>query len=823
MMKVKLFLFLCLLIISSSFVFAQTDEKRDSLFNLLKKCNNDTCRCKTYLDIGDIYEHTFPDTAIFYYNKCLEYAREKGLNGKAATAMQYIGIVNYNQGNYSSAIENYLKAIEIFRSTGDREGLTGCYNNIGLVYSDQGLFELAKEQYLKAMKIHLENLSSCADKNCFNDKMGITNNLTNISLIYLHQGNDLKAIDYQLKALRIKEDMLKDCGDESNCISLRNGIARCYNNIGIIHYNQKSMKKAADFYNRALQIYSETKEMYGVSYCYGNFGNLYSDMALMADEENVKDSLMTLSLSYYQKSLDLAKMLNDIGSMSSCYNNLGTVLSDLGRYDDAISSYKKAIELYEITENLEGRAICFWNISDLYINLADSCALSNNQAQQYLKKAVEYGEMAYMLSSQIKTLPVKNGAAFALMKAYKKTGQINKALEFAEIFISTRDSVYNQDHSKSLAELSTKYETEKKDKENQLLRLDRELQNSTIKRQYILSISVSAGLLLMLVLAWVLYKSDKRRKKVNVLLSSQNLEIQQKNEEILTQRDEIASQRDLVTYQKEQIEIIFEELTSSIRYAQKIQHAMLPADNCLSASGLENFIIFKPKNIVSGDFYWVGFQDNLLTIAVADCTGHGVPGAFMSMLGITLLKEIILKEKITQPDEILNRTRKEVVKSLKQDSGNQRDGMDIALCTINLNTLELQFAGANNPRYIVKAEAEAEEVKREENIALASSLALIEVKGDKMPIGIHERMDAFSLHTYQLQKGDCIFMFSDGMADQFGGKDGKKLKYKQLKEILLANSKYPADVQKEKIEKYFMEWKGHLEQVDDVTVLGIIT
>gem|GEM_PF-4447169 len=310
----------------------------------------------------------------------------------------------------------------------------------------------------------------------------------------------------------------------------------------------------------------------------------------------------------------------------------------------------------------------------------------------------------------------------------------------------------------------------------------------------------------------------------NSKLNLQNEEIMAQRDEISSQRDEITAQRDAITQQKDQIEFIHEEQTSSIRYAQRIQQAMLPSLDLIKDAGFDHFLFFKPRDIVSGDFYWAGRQENTIVITVADCTGHGVPGAFMSMLGIAFLKEIVMKEYITQPDVILKKLRKEIVRSLKQnDESTQRDGMDIALCSINLDTLELQFAGANNPFYIVKAEAkaEAEEVKREETLALASSLALFEVKGDKMPIGIHERMDAFSLYTHQLQKGDCIYLFSDGFADQFGGRHGKKLKYKQLKEILLTNSGYPLTLQKEKIEMFFSEWKGSLEQVDDVTLLGI--
>jgi serine phosphatase RsbU (regulator of sigma subunit) len=317
-----------------------------------------------------------------------------------------------------------------------------------------------------------------------------------------------------------------------------------------------------------------------------------------------------------------------------------------------------------------------------------------------------------------------------------------------------------------------------------------------------------------------------------MLLSRQNVEIQQKNEEIMTQRDEIASQRDMVTWQKEEIEVIHEELTSSIRYALTIQQAMLPSTDFLNEAGLSYFTLFKPRDIVSGDFYWATCSSRTIIIAVADCTGHGVPGAFMSMLGITLLNEIIVNEHITQPDIILNRLRADVMIALQQGSGSQRDGMDIALCALNLDTLELQFAGANNPLYIIKpaishwppdsyretvgqggAEANGQQP--------AANSQLIELKGDKMPIGIHDLMDRFTLHTQSLQKNDCIYLFSDGIADQFGGPQNKKFMMKNLKSLFCEISSYSVNDQKDILEKTTIEWKGDNAQVDDITVMGI--
>jgi len=319
-------------------------------------------------------------------------------------------------------------------------------------------------------------------------------------------------------------------------------------------------------------------------------------------------------------------------------------------------------------------------------------------------------------------------------------------------------------------------------------------------------------------------KTLKRRNRIlEKKVEERTYEITQQKEEILAQRDEIEAQRDMVINQKEEITHIHDELTSSIRYAQRIQEAMLPALDVFGNANVDHFLIFRPRDIVSGDFYWAARMDNILIVTVADCTGHGVPGAFMSMLGIAFLKEIVQKEYITQPAIILRRLRKEIVKSLKQkEDPNQKDGMDIALCAINLDTLEMQFAGANNPLYIVGSKQYAAGSESPDCLLPTANCLLTELKGDKMPIGMHARMDNFTLHTYQLQKGDCIYLFSDGIADQFGGENGKKFKYKALKELLTSLSWQPPERQKRMLELNFDEWKGRLEQVDDVTLLGLI-
>ena len=281
-----------------------------------------------------------------------------------------------------------------------------------------------------------------------------------------------------------------------------------------------------------------------------------------------------------------------------------------------------------------------------------------------------------------------------------------------------------------------------------------------------------------------------------------------------------------IRQQKEKIEEIHKEVTDSINYAKRIQTSALPDLKQAQKHLSDIFVLFKPKDVVSGDFYWFAEVENKIVITVADCTGHGVPGAFMSMLGMSLLKEIVVKEYMTQPDIILKRLRKEIIKALGQTgaSGEQKDGMDMSLCTINTETLEMQWAGANNPIYLVTGywslvTGEANQQPE------TSNQKLIELKPDKMPIAIHDRMDKFTLHEMKLNKGDIIYLAGDGYQDQFGGSNGKKFMSKRFKEMLLEISSKPMKEQHDILEKTINDWmfshETKYEQTDDITVMGI--
>jgi serine phosphatase RsbU (regulator of sigma subunit) len=316
-----------------------------------------------------------------------------------------------------------------------------------------------------------------------------------------------------------------------------------------------------------------------------------------------------------------------------------------------------------------------------------------------------------------------------------------------------------------------------------------------------------------------LIEADKLKfQKQLVIQLNENAELHEKvNRELA---DKVKERTLEIEKQKDHIQKINTDITDSINYAKYIQSSILPKADQLELYLGEHFVLYKPKDIVSGDFYWISYIENKTIIAAVDCTGHGVPGAFMSMLGTALLNEIINKEYITHPGVILRRLRKEVINSLQQkgERGEQKDGMDIALCTLDLENMKLQFAGANNPLYLIrKSNLEKVGVLRSE---LTGDDRLYEIKGDLMPIGIHDRMENFTTHEINIYKGDSFYLFTDGFPDQFGGRDSKKFGYKQFREHLLKNNSMTMPGQKTSLEKVLKEWMGNNSQIDDILVVG---
>ncbi|MCF8381404.1 MAG: YfiR/HmsC family protein [Bacteroidales bacterium] len=455
----------------------------------------------------------------------------------------------------------------------------------------------------------------------------------------------------------------------------------------------------------------------------------------------------------------------------------------------AVKSREDWQELFKVTE----------------VELVEEKIITEEQRKQIAELDLEIEQQKKLIAAQIARLDSLNTAI-----EQKQSSLKSKEKVLQKYLVEIRSQ------KKLMADMSMEIErikVEKKEMERMLGESRQELdqniarnseladqikiQLKEIEKQKLITYFVSVFLLLMIGMVYVVYVNYRNKKKANIALEEKNALITRQKEEIKQQRDVAEMQRDQIAYQKKHI-------TDSIEYAKRIQAAILPSLELFSDK-LDHFVLYKPRDIVSGDFYWVNEMDNRLIIIAADCTGHGVPGAFMSMLGVSLLNEIVNNKGLYHPDEILNALREDIISSLKQVEGGSdvKDGMDMTVCTLDYKTDTLEFAGANNP------------------LILFQDGELIQVKADKMPVAVHDRMDKFSLHKLKIKKGDTFYTFSDGFVDQFGGPQQKKYLSKNFRELLSGIQDKSMLEQGKLIDAEFENWRTELEQVDDVTIIGV--
>ncbi|MBA4239639.1 MAG: hypothetical protein C0448_02845 [Sphingobacteriaceae bacterium] len=515
---------------------------------------------------------------------------------------------------------------------------------------------------------------------------------------------------------------------------------------------QGQFTQAAEYFNKSLDIAKEIKDSRKIAVITMNLANIEYNNAYYSNDYRKCNQL-------YKEAYDWALISKDTGQIISCLGNWGLSYSDEGKYDLSLEKLNRAVELATITNSN----------SDL-IFLKHYLARTYGYTKDYQKAINSFNE-SLELAIQFKDIDYQSENYAGLANTNYAMGNYKEAYDLFQQYKIINDTIANKEIIGELNTIKTKYDTEKKQKEIELLKV-------SANKDRIVKFGLTGGALLLLVLAFLMFNRYRLKEKTNKLLEEQNAIISEKNKDI----------------------------SDSINYAKKIQEAIFPSDAEIAKVFPEHFILSLPKDVVSGDFYWFTQADNLKIFVVADCTGHGVPGAFMSMIGNTLLNQIVVERKILRPDLILNELRKEIIKSLKQgEDSKSRDGMDLSLICLNSETNVLQVACANNPVWIIKEDG-----------------ALLEIKPDKQPIGyVSSTPQDFSLNTIQLQKGDIVYQFSDGYADQFGGEKGKKFKYNQLKELLLNMKGFEMAQQLETLGTSFEKWRGALVQIDDVLVTGI--
>lgn len=552
-------------------------------------------------------------------------------------------------------------------------------------------------------------------------------------------------------------------------------LAQCYTAMGIVYWYQGFSDKAIDYYKKNISICIEIKDENGMAASFGNIAIIFDERQ---DLEN--------ALLYYNKALAIFEKNKRAMQTAACLDNMSLIYKQKKDFKTALDFNLRSYNLRERIGDTLGMLASMENLGGIFISLNkydDAIAISDRVVT-----------IASRLGSKedIKFAYINLKEAYEAKKDYKSANIIlNKLMEI-------KDSLRNIENANQIAELETKFKTKEKETELSEIKLMQELREAENaekikKKNYSIIILALIGFFILL-LAFILLKRFKEKKQVAEELSAKNSAIE--------------NQKTIIDKAYLELSEKNKDITDSIKYAQRIQEAIFPSDSNFSSLLPQSFVFFKPKDIVSGDFYWVekGNADSLY-IAVVDCTGHGVPGAFMSIVGFNLLNKAIHENKCDTPADILHQVNIDLTETLKQtiEASSVKDGMEISLCKWNKKENELIFAGANTIVYHV------------------SNKQINTIKGNKYPIGgfYGEQLQPFQNIKINIQPNDCVYLFSDGYADQFGGPKGKKYKYKQLEEFLLSNSSKSIAEQKELLSNEFESWRGNLEQVDDVCVIGI--
>ncbi|MES2285198.1 MAG: tetratricopeptide repeat protein [Bacteroidota bacterium] len=579
--------------------------------------------------------------------------------------------------------------------------------------------------------------------------------------LYLLKGDYGAASDHFFKALKIYEHLKNN-----------EAIAKCYNSIGKIYLSQKNNNDALIYFNKSLLINQKLNIKEGLSTNYTHIGIIYNKLKKYED-----------AIQSFKSSLKIQMETGNKKNMAANYGNMGISYSLSGKPLHAIESIEKGIKIAEEVGNKKYLANLCGNLGALYAqgNKLDKAIVSFQKALKYAKE-VGYKDQIQSLYNNISAI-------------YQETNDFQKSFEYAQLSLSLTDSINSESNYRQANELTSKYESETKELAINNLEKDKALSKEKFESEknfkiYLLIFSLFIGSF-----AFVLFRGNVQKRKANIALSFAYEEIELKNKDI----------------------------SDSINYSKRIQDASLAPKELKYKLFPDAFVLFKPKDIVSGDFYWFAEKNGKKLIASCDCTGHGVPGALMSMIGNNILNQIVNEKGITSPDEILNHLHKEVRKALKQEEHDAtRDGMDIALISFNSET-EIEYAGAQRPLWILKKLENGEKRTEPTMNYTSSEFELSEIKPDKFSIGGHqsEIERKFTKHKILLSKGDCIYIFSDGFVDQFGGKEGKKFMSKRFKDLLLANYSTRMLEQENTLIKTFETWKGSREQVDDLLVIGI--
>ncbi|MFI5203182.1 MAG: tetratricopeptide repeat protein [Flavobacteriales bacterium] len=756
-------------------------------------------------EIGYYYakEHA---TAIPAYEKALTYYREKNDSKKIASIQKNLADMYEERQDYDKALPALNETISLYEKEND-------YTKLGDLYIGKANIAYFRGDYLGAHTAYQKSLVNYEKANS-NDGMG--GSYVGLGNLYHSKNEETKALEMYTKSLQYYEK-----AGNTHYI----GISSALTGMGNIYYSAEEYDKALEYYTKGLEYDDKSENPGGKVVKLMNISNIYVNRNEFDKAEE-----------YLKKSMEENEKTGNKQKKASILNLMGFFHNKQKKYEDALKECGESLKISEelglLPQTMENQS-CLYNanynlgnfqeaLNNYYYYIAARDSINNEkrnreltkQQLQYeyelkettLKSDQEKKELAHQEELKRKQLMFMFERQQDVMKAEAE----KKELRFHEDMKRKQLAMdFEKQQIASKLEFERKQNREKLEKEKVKKDLERKkIQNQAQKK---ITYWLIAGLSLMCVLAFFIYRGYREKRKANLV--------------ILLQKEEVEKQKEEITHKSLLLEEKNKEIVDSINYAKRLQEAILPPQKLVKEYLKDSFILYKPKDIVAGDFYWMEQREGILFFAAADCTGHGVPGAMVSVVCSNALDRAVKEFQITDPGKILDKVRELVIETFEKSESEVKDGMDISLCSLKFDVqgsrpgdnvkpqttnvehaaASLQWAGANNPLWILRKDAQE----------------LEEIKPDKQPIGIFSGATPFTTHHVIINTGDSLYLFTDGYADQFGGEKGKKFKASNMKKLIMQVRSQPMEGQYKVMNEYFESWRGSLEQIDDVCMIGV--
>jgi len=726
--------------------------------------NEDTISINKSIETGRGLMDSNPDSAFMILSSSLNFSNNIRYIYGIAFSSRSIGFLYYNSGEIDSALKYFDISLRNYELIENEVGMSYIYFGKASLYSDVGESIKAFDNYHNSLGLATKNNDIALVSKCYN----------NLGLLYMELGFYPKAIESYFNAIE-NRDFLRDSS----------GLSETYMNMGNLYRTQGNYIKANEYFSKSIQMLpkAESKELLGDRYL--NIGLTKYDEKKFNEAEH-----------FYKFALQIYTDLSNEEKIGLVLGNIAQIKQDQTKFDTALIMFNRILSIFHNAEDYKTECIVLNNIGNVHHDMGN------------YKEGVNYSLRSLKIANEYELIEDKMNAYKNLHDCYFHLKKYVEAYKYHNLFKQVSDSIYNNDITKEIAHIEAQKTISKKEDEMVAER----------KNQRFYSFLLICGLVLFAVITLLIFRSYNIKRKANVLLTEKNTQIQiqknglaslneelfEKNEAITQQRDQIQEQHEIVIQQKK-------DITDSITYASRIQQAMLPSEKVLKEFTSDYFIFYQPRDIVSGDFYWIRKHNNYTIVIAADCTGHGVPGAFMSILCISLLNELNATDSFINAAQIIDLMRDKIKTTLNQTGkeGEAKDGMDMSVCMFSKSDKIVHVAGAYNPVIQITPNS-------------LGQMELIQHIADRQPVAIHIKEKSFTNTQIDYKVGDRYYLFSDGYPDQSGWKDDSKFKTKNFKNLLLNTSNLNMTDQKLEIDSTIKNWMGDTEQRDDMLVIGLI-